>query len=540
MTEPSLRPHLPGRSQASPDELARTLPSQSGQNPRYAGRARVVGPAELPIVLGRYELHSIIATGGMASIHLGRLRGPSGFARTVAIKRLHPHFARDPTFVSMFMDEARLVARIRHPNVVPILDVVAEQDELFLVMEYVHGGSLARLVDDGQEGSKTAQVPPPIAAAIFADVLHGLHAAHEAKSVDGEPLCIVHRDVTPHNVLVGIDGSSRIADFGIAKATRRDQTTQAGVLKGKLCYVAPEQLQGQSVSPATDVYAAAVSLWEALTGRMLFEAEHEAQIMQKILTGVTRAPSALVQGVPPELDEVVMRGLEMKPSKRFASAREMALALEKSLAFPSSLDIGAWVSGRAQDMLAARVQQIESIERMPPLAELSPAAIEPVRAPPAAAEPPPEHITVATMTHVMSPPGEDVQTTVPMRRTRAPWVVAIALLAVLSLGGGTLLVRWRFGAQGRAAAPEPHASTATPASTAMPPPSPPTELAPIEEHAPPPTTNPEPVPSAPKHHSHPHPAAAVDAGVKSAPADMCNPPYTRDESGAKIYKRECL
>ena len=302
------------------------------------GYASHVG-AESPIILGRYELHSAIATGGMASIHLGRLRGPAGFARTVAIKRLHPQYARDEQFVAMFMDEARLVARIQHPNVVPILDVVAEGDELFLVMEYVHGESLAGLVFRGGESGIPA--PPAVAAAIFVDVLHGLHAAHEAKTADGTPLEMVHRDVTPHNVLVGVDGAARIADFGIAMATQRTQKTQEGQLKGKLCYVAPEQLQGREVGRPTDVYAAAVSLWEALTGRVLFGANHEGRIVEKILVGASRPPSTMAPMVTNALDEVVMRGLDMKPQRRFQTARDMALALERSIALPPASEVSA-------------------------------------------------------------------------------------------------------------------------------------------------------------------------------------------------------
>ncbi|HSQ67748.1 MAG TPA: serine/threonine-protein kinase, partial [Polyangiaceae bacterium] len=219
-------------------------------------------------VIGRYVLCDAIASGGMATVHLGRLLGPVGFSRTVAIKRLHPHFARDPEFVAMFLDEARLAARIRHPNVVSTLDVVVLQGELFVVMDYVHGEALSKLI------RANGAVPPPIAASIIAGVLYGLHAAHEAKTDDGAPLHIVHRDISPQNVLVGVDGSARVVDFGVAKAVGRLQTTREGALKGKIAYMSPEQISTDSVDRRTDIYAASVVLWEMLTGKRLYQADH--------------------------------------------------------------------------------------------------------------------------------------------------------------------------------------------------------------------------------------------------------------------------
>ena len=173
-------------------------------------------PSVAPRIVDRYALFDVIATGGMASVHLGRLMGPVGFSRTVAIKRLHENFARDPEFVAMFLDEARLVARIRHPNVVQTLDVVASAQELLLVMEYVPGESLALLIKRARAAGKF--IPIPIVVDIVTGLLNGLHAAHEATNEKGEPLNVVHRDVSPHNILVGTDGVTRVLDFGIAKA----------------------------------------------------------------------------------------------------------------------------------------------------------------------------------------------------------------------------------------------------------------------------------------------------------------------------------
>ena len=198
--------------------------------------------------VGRYVLFDAIAAGGMASIHLGRLRGAAGFNKTVAIKRLHTHLLADREFVTSFIDEARLASRIQHPNVVPMLDVLEADGELLLVMEYVHGLSFARVFRTLAAAGKRAPVAV-VTVAIVADALHGLHAAHEATDERGEPLHIIHRDVSPQNMLVGADGGARILDFGIAKARGRLGGTASGVLKGKLGYMAPEQLLG-SRSPA--------------------------------------------------------------------------------------------------------------------------------------------------------------------------------------------------------------------------------------------------------------------------------------------------
>jgi hypothetical protein len=314
-----------------------------------------------PRIVGRYALYGKIASGGMATVHFGRLLGPVGFSRTVAIKRLHPHFTEDPEFVSMFLDEARLAARIRHPNVVPTLDVVATDGELFLVMDFVQGETLARLLR--LTAASRERIPVPIVAAIFSGMLHGLHAAHEAKNERGEPLGIVHRDVSPQNVIVGVDGTPRVLDFGVAKAAGRLQTTREGQLKGKISYMAPEQLRGAPATRQTDIYAAAVVLWESLAGRRLFQDENEAAVLHRVLEGRVERPSAIVPELSAEVDALVLRGLDRAPENRFATAREMATALERALALAIPATVGAWVEETAPQALAkqaARVAEIES------------------------------------------------------------------------------------------------------------------------------------------------------------------------------------
>jgi serine/threonine-protein kinase len=297
----------------------------------------------------------------MATVHFGRLQGAAGFARSVAIKRLHPQYAKDPDFVAMFLDEARLAARISHPNVVPTLDVVSQADELFLVMEYVRGAPLSRLVRAlKQRGDR---MPPRIASAIISGVLHGLHAAHEAKSETGERLDIVHRDVSPQNILVGTDGIARVLDFGVAKAAGRMQATREGQLKGKIAYMAPEQITTGIVSRKTDIYAASVVLWEVLTGRRLFSAENEAKVMSVVLDGDVDPPSKLLPMLPVGFDRVVLRGLDRDPARRFATAREMAAEVESVVGIAPPTEIGEWVESVAAEELRERARRIEEIER---------------------------------------------------------------------------------------------------------------------------------------------------------------------------------
>ncbi len=319
------------------------------------------GEGRAPVkVVGRYALYGEIAAGGMATVHIGRLLGPVGFARTVAVKRLHAQFAKDPEFVSMFLDEARLAARVQHPNVVATIDVVATDGELFLIMDYVRGETLARLVRATRKRGE--HVSPKIVTAIMCGFLHGLHAAHEAKNERGEPLGLIHRDVSPQNVLVGSDGVARVLDFGVAKAAGRIQVTREGQVKGKLSYMPPEQLSGGALTRAVDIYAAAVVLWEAFTGERLFKGDSEGETLHKILRGAVEPPSIYTPGLSQKLDEVCMRALSRDVSRRYGTAREMALALERCEGIASPTDVGEWVERVAGSDLHSREERIAEIE----------------------------------------------------------------------------------------------------------------------------------------------------------------------------------
>jgi serine/threonine-protein kinase len=324
---------------------------------------------------GRYALHGEIASGGMASVYYGRLVGPAGFSRVVAIKRLHPQLAALPEFVTMFFDEVRLTARIRHPNVVPTLDAVYENGELFLVMEYVHGESLSTLIRLARE--KGQFVPPGIATSIVCGLLHGLHAVHEARDENGQQLHIVHRDVSPQNVIVGFDGMARILDFGIAKAAGRAHTTRDGYLKGKMAYLAPEVVNGASTDRRVDVYASAAVLWETLTGGRLFDGENDSVVLARVLEGAVPPPSTFAAGLPQALDAVVLRGLDRDPSRRYPTARDMALALQREVGALATSEVGDWVEGLAHEARAERERQLVALERMDGDAEVKGAPVNP-------------------------------------------------------------------------------------------------------------------------------------------------------------------
>jgi serine/threonine-protein kinase len=242
---------------------------------------------------------------------------------------------------------------------VPTLDVVSTEGELFLVMEFVQGESLSRLMRASRQRHENP--PSRVVAAIMADVLHGLHAAHEATSEKGEPLGLVHRDVSPHNVLVGADGVARVVDFGVAKAAGRIQTTREGQIKGKIAYMAPEQITG-AVSRRSDVYAVSVVLWEALTGKRLFAGENEAAVLNQVLNAKVTPPTQLVQGLDPAWDEIVCKGLEREESKRWETAREMAVAIETRLQLARATQVAEWVESLAAESLAKRAAEVADIE----------------------------------------------------------------------------------------------------------------------------------------------------------------------------------
>jgi serine/threonine-protein kinase len=278
----------------------------------------------------RYELVDTIASGGMARVYLGRARRRAGAADAtpVAVKLLHPHLAQDPDAVALFLDEARVATRIRHPNVVEVRDVDMVGEDLVIIMEYIEGVALSSMIRVLRD--RGSAIPVPVVVRVLVDALRGLHAAHELTGDDGGPMHIVHRDVSPHNVLVGVDGTSRVTDFGVATSVGRlAQTRTDGGVRGKLQYLAPEQIHRKKPDRRVDVWAAGLVLWECLTGQRLFDAGTEAETIAETLRAPIPPPSALRPEVPLGLDDVCLRALERDPKRRFATAAEFADALER-------------------------------------------------------------------------------------------------------------------------------------------------------------------------------------------------------------------
>ncbi len=294
---------------------APATPASLGAVPSLAGRR-----------LGRYQVLAQLAAGGMAGVYVGRALAVAGFERLVALKVLHPHLAHEEEFISMFLDEARLAARIHHPNVVATLDISdTEGDGFFLVMDYIEGHHFGALLQ--QAAKDGLRVPPPVVLRVVLDALAGLAAAHNLVDEHGVPLQLVHRDVSPHNIMVGTDGIGRLTDFGVAKAEVRLTSTREGQFKGKLAYMAPEHASTGSTDQRSDLFAMGIILWEGLTGRRLFRADTNAQTLNKIL--IEPIPGA--SEARPELapfDAICARALERDPAQRFQSADEFAEALE--------------------------------------------------------------------------------------------------------------------------------------------------------------------------------------------------------------------
>jgi serine/threonine-protein kinase len=487
----------------------------------------------------------------MATVYFGRLRGAGGFSRPVAIKRLHPHFAKTPHFIDAFLDEARLAATIRHPNVVPTLDVVAEQSELLLVMEYIAGASLSELWDI--EVARGHRIAPRIAAAVLAGALHGLHAAHEAKDDEGKPLGIVHRDVSPHNLIVGTDGVTRVLDFGVAKAEQRIRTTSPGEVKGKLAYMAPEQIMLEQASPRSDIYAAGVVLWEALTGGLLFRAENHGSLISKILSDEVKPPSEVAPDAPgmsKALDAIVMKALARNAEERFATAREMALALE-AVGVASTAEVGEWVAATAGESVARRAARAAIVESARPSAvdalwevsELD--ALDSMRVHSAKAQSVKlqTESTDATGEHVASDEEPEVPPPVVVHDAetgKKKAIAAVALLAVAAIA----VTAWATLRGTTSAVPLPPASVVATTTNA-------TTASPSASVAPSPSIAPSSPSISPSSAISPTAASASTPAIASIRARVppalpppkrpdCSPPFTVDADGIKHLKRECL
>jgi serine/threonine-protein kinase len=425
--------------------LASSSPMLEGSLARYdrsvmSAAAPLSAPARRR--LGRYELITPLGRGGMATVYLARMHGTAGFNRLVAVKVLRSELLDDPQLVTMFLDEARLAARIRHPNVVEVYDVETIEGELVIIMRWIEGASLSALQRSLPDGEPMLVT---LATRLVHDALLGLHAAHELETETGAPGGLVHRDVSPPNILVAVDGTVLLTDFGIATAADRLHSTGAHVIRGKLAYMAPEQLDGAKLDRRTDVFAAGIVLWELLAGRRLFAASSEEDLLRQVHEMPIEPPGALRSGVPVALDEVCLVALERDPARRYPTAAAFATAIEEACrgSMMEVREVGKIVSERLADSIERRRAELR---RLPDQAGAVDASAQP---PPAAVA---EEATAAmpTLVAVASP--------APVKSRGAVLAAAGAL--------GTMLVVAIAMVLGRKSAPIPQTADAGAPATA--------------------------------------------------------------------------
>lgn len=388
--------------------------------------------------LGRYEVLLLLASGGMATVYIARRGGVAGFERLVAIKVLHPHLAHDEEFISMFLDEARLAARIRHPNVVATLDISDTQgDGYFLVMDYVEGDHLGHLLRAA--GKLGERLPVPVVSRIVMDALSGLDAAHNLFDAGQKRLDLVHRDLSPHNLLVGADGIARITDFGVAKAQVRLSSTRDGQFKGKLSYMAPEQAASGEADQRSDLFSMGIVLWEALTGRRLFRGENNADVLNKILNPKVPKPSQLDAALAP-FDAVAERALAREPEDRFQTAEEFFEAVETAAASCGGVATPRAVGREVKRLLGDKIDRenvsirdaIDALGRNELLPGVLPRPIESGSQP---TFPSAVHKVSSDDETLGAKPSTVLHPTNPPPPKRTAFVAVAALICVFTLGG---------------------------------------------------------------------------------------------------------
>jgi eukaryotic-like serine/threonine-protein kinase len=319
-------------------------------------------PGPAPRRIGRYEILLPIASGGMGTVYLAKSRGVGGFEREVALKVMHPHLREEAEFASDLVEEAKLAGRIKHPNVVPVLDVGEDPHGVFMVMEYVEGDSLAGLWRARKKSDDEVVMPAPVGLRILCDALAGLHAAHELRDEEGVPLGLVHRDFSPQNVLVGADGTSRLTDFGVAKASSRLSSTRTGFVKGKVNYMAPEQAKSEELDRRTDLWAAGVIAWELLAGRRLYRERNEMTVLLQLVSETPPRLRRVRPDLPAEIEAAVARALHPILASRTPTARELADELASTATriggVASADEVAAYVAETSGKNLAARREQL--------------------------------------------------------------------------------------------------------------------------------------------------------------------------------------
>lgn len=336
--------------------------SKNESAPKESALDASIGPIRR---FGRYTLIKKLATGGMAEIWLARQTGVAGFNRFVVIKKILSHLAEEETFRNMFLDEARMSAALTHPNIVQVYDLGEADETYFIAMEFILGENLAAIAWRGVK--RQSPLSPTFAARIMADACKALDYAHRLRGPNGTPLEIVHRDISPQNILVTYEGEVKVVDFGIAKAASKSQHTKTGMLKGKFSYMSPEQCLGHDVDRRSDVFALGIVLYELCTGKRLFKHESELMILEMITKRRITPPSEVADNIPPELEQIIMKALEKDVNVRFATSQDLQIALEDFIRGQSEPatngDIAAYMRGLFQDKIEEKRRLCELASR---------------------------------------------------------------------------------------------------------------------------------------------------------------------------------
>jgi len=410
--------------------------------------------------IGRYRLLAAIGQGGMAEVFLASLDGPAQFSKLMAVKVLRSELADDPEGREMFLNEARLAARLAHPNVVQTIEVAEHGHRLHLVMEYLDGQSFSRMLQHSRsDGGK--RLPLPLAVRVIVEALAGLDYAHELPGYDGKPLRLVHRDVSPANIFVTYDGEVKVLDFGIAKALDGDAQTRTGVLKGKVGYLAPEQMSDVPIDRRIDIYAAGVMLWEAATGRRLWKGLSDVAALTKVATEGVPSPRTVEASLPEALERIICKATARDRNARYATAAELAGELEaylESSGEPSTKRaLARWIHEAFADV---REETRRLIERQVKEARDLPAETLDAVALPATSG---ATASIVELPQVASPATGSVrQPLPPSRGSRLLLVVTTLVLgAAIALAGA---IRYGHGARAPAAAEPTHAAAIAPSS----------------------------------------------------------------------------
>jgi serine/threonine protein kinase len=485
--------------------------------------------------VAKYRIVSHLGQGGTADVYLAVADGPAGFRKLVVLKVLRKNLSCDPEFRAMFLSEAKLAARLNHPNVVQTNEVLDLDGTPVIVMEYLEGQPLSQVIVRGRDAGFSLAMQ----LRVLIDALQGLHAAHELADFDGTPLGVVHRDVSPQNIFVTLDGQAKVLDFGIAKIERSTVDTEVGTIKGKLRYMAAEQIAGDKLGRRADIYSAGVILWEALAGERMWKGCSEAEIRERALCGdIPRLPAAPADA-PPALVQICRRALSLSPADRHATALELADELEAAVP-----DLGARASHRQIGALVAKVFESERAATKGLLERESQRNLT-------AADP------LAQTPRVVSVPEDaSVANRIERRSLRRGVLWAVTGTAVVALGFAYFIVRRNGAGPGSSRAPMPEVSSSKPKATPV------TAAPSVPRHEDQPVMPqaavaavPDAVPDDGSRRAHPRNTVSArwsskrprpsalpsEADATGSPAtDDCKHPFFFDGNGIKKFRPECM